>query len=147
MWKFFNLFSQSPVLKVNGENRPTTIFGSIIEFFSICIIIGAVSIILNEYFNRLSFSLNSYTDNSAKPDIDLQNFKVGFYLSKSTADKFHNHERLYTISAKIREIYIPKYGENTTQTITGTPIHTIKCNEYKNGYILKDDYDEYAKNV
>ena len=148
MWKFFNLFSQSPALKINGESRATSIFGSIIGFLICSILIGATSIILNDFFARLNFTLNSYTDNSAIPDIKLKNFKIGFILSDLMGKEFPDAERLFTISAMYWDIFIPKFTSNQTKQmsiVSYEPIPTIKCNQYRNDTIFKDNFEKISE--
>jgi len=146
MTKVFNLFSQSPTLRINGEIRPNTIFGTIIGLITVSILTGAFTYVLHNYFSRLHFELNSYIDNSAKPEIDLENLKIGFHIIDGMGIEFSDHERLFTISAKFWEIYLPKFGENTPQKVDFMNIPIIKCNEYKNDSIHQKNFNEYAKN-
>ena len=146
MLKILNIFSQPPTLRINGSDKPISIFGSIIGFFSISILFGAICFILNSYFSRLSFNISSYIDNSARPDINLDEFKLGILLTDIMGTSFPEHERLFTISAMMWNIYLPKFGENKTQKIDIVPIPTIKCNQYKNGTLLKGTYDDLHKN-
>ena len=143
--KFFNLFGQTPGIKINGEIRPSSIFGSIIGFFTVTILTSAIFFILHNYFSRLSFTINSYTDNSAKPDINLKELKLGFIITDPLGNQFQEQERLFKISALFWEIYLPKYGENKTQSFKFQPIPTIKCNQYKNDSLQKEAFDDLYK--
>ena len=145
MVKFLNLFSQVPNLRINGEIRPASIFGSIIGFLTISILISGVSFILYNYFSRLNYTINSYTDNKAKPNIDLKNFKSGFVIIDAMGLEFPEPERLFKISAKYWDIYLPVFGEDKEQEIEVTNIPTIKCNQYKNNTLHKDEFDKYSK--
>lgn len=148
MWKFFNLFSQGPTLKINGKSKATSIFGSIIGFLICSILIGATSIILYNFFARLNYTLNSYTDNSAIPDIKLNNFKIGFVLSDLMGKEFPDAERLFTISAMYWDIFIPKFTSNQTKQmsiVSYEPIPTIKCNQYMNNTIFKDNFEKMSE--
>lgn len=142
--KFFNLFSQSPSFRINGQIRPFSIFGSIIGMITISILIAAISFILNNYFSRFNYTINSYTDNLATPDIDLKDFKLAFLLTDLMGKPFPDHERLYKISARHWDIYLPKPGENRTQSISFVPIPIIKCDQYKENSPLKENFDLYS---
>ena len=145
MVKFLNLFSQVPTLRINGQMRPSSIFGSIVGFFSLCSLFAGLSFILINYFSRLEYIINSYTDNSAKPDIDLKNFKFGLIITDLMGKEFPDQDRLIKISAMYWDIYLPVFGENRTQEVTLTNIPIIKCNEYKNDTLHKKDFDQYSK--
>ena len=141
---FFDLFSQTPSLKVNGNTRLATIFGSIVGFLAISVLITGISFILNEYFSRLHYNLNSYTDNSARPDIDLSKFKLGFLLTDPLGNQFPDRERLFEITATFWDIHIPLLGDNSTQTVNISNIPKIKFNEYNNS-LFNDEAELYAK--
>ena len=145
VFKFFNLFSQAPSFKINGETRPSSVFGSIIGFLTLSTLIAAISLILNDYLSRLNYSVNSYTDNLAKPEIDLKNFKLGFLITDLMGKEYPDHEKLFTISALYWDVFLPQFGENKTQTIQTVPIPSIKCDEFKDDFYLKESFDLYAK--
>ena len=145
MLSFFNLFSQLPSLRINGKIRPTSIFGSIIGFFAIMILLAGLTFILHNFFSRLSYTINSFTDNLAKPEINLKNFNLGFQVIDAYGTPFPDHDRLFQISALYWDVYLPKIGENKTQKIEFTNIPTIKCDQYKNDNLHKEIYDTYSK--
>ena len=124
--KFFNFFSQSPALRINGDRRPASIFGSIIGIFTIVGLISAIIYILFNFFSRLDFTINSYTDNSAKPNIDLKNFKLSFFITDIYGNEFQDHEKIFEISAKFWEVN-PFPADNDTQKIDFKNIPKIKC--------------------
>jgi len=142
--KFFNLFSQTPQLKISGENRPFSIFGGIVGFFSISFLIAGITFILYEFFSRFQYTIESYTDNLEIPNIDLKNFKLGFSLYDLMGKKYPDQERLYKISARHWDIYIPKFGSNKTDSVKVTNIPMIKCNEYKNDSLFYEDFNIYS---
>ena len=45
-FKFFNLFSQSPSLRISGDFKPPSIFGSIVGLFTVAITLVAIFFIL-----------------------------------------------------------------------------------------------------
>ena len=146
-FEYFNLFSRSPTLRVNARDKPSSIFGSIIGFLAISILIGAISFILNEYFSRLNYTINSYTDNLTKPNINLKDFKLGFKLINSAAKEIPDIDRLFKISAIYWDIHNPEFGDNTTGIMTRPiKIPIIKCDQYKNDSLFFDDFTNYAKN-
>lgn len=145
MMKLFNIFSQSPSLRINGESRPFSIFGSIIGFFTLITLLIGIFFILLDYFSQLNFKLNSYIDQSARPDIDLKDFKLAYLLVEPNGKDIKDIDRLFKISAMFWDIYLPKFGENKTQEIDITPIKNIKCNEYKNGTEHKEEFDNFHK--
>ena len=144
-FKFFDRFSQTPTLRVNGKVRPTTIFGSFIGFFTISVLIAVISIILHDYLSRLTYNVNSYVDNSARPDIDLKKFKLGFFISDQLGRKYLDQERLFTISAKLWEVYIPIFGYNVSEVVEFKNIPRIKCNEYKNNTLFYENFELASK--
>jgi len=147
IFNFFNIFSQTPSLRINGQKRPASIFGSIVGFCSITILIGAMIYILFNYFSRLDYTINSYTDNLAKPNIDLKDFKLRFVITDTYGNEFPDYEKLFKISAKFWDIYLPVLGENKTQKIEISEIPVVLC---KNLNLTNIDSDaislvEYSK--
>ena len=141
---FFDFFSQTPSLRINGEYRPFSIFGSIIGFLTITFLIGGISIFLNDYFSHLSFNVNSYTDNLAKPNIDLKNFKLAFLLVDLMGREYPDKERLFKITAKYADLYIP-LSRNTSVDVNFIDIPIIKCDEYKKDELFSDKYGMYSE--
>ena len=144
MLKFFNIFSQTPSLRINGDKRPASIFGSIIGLLTISGLIGGMSFILFNYFSRLDFTINYYTDNLAKPNIDLKNIKLGLQIIDALGKQIPDHKRLFKISAKFWDIYLPVPGENKPQTVKLIDIPTIKCNQYKNDTLHEQEFDKLS---
>jgi hypothetical protein len=99
VFQCFNLFSQTPSLKINGNIRPNLIFGSIIGFITISILIVGFCIILYDYFSYMNFNVNYLVDNLAHPKIKLDNFKISLTLGDLKGVTFPDHDRLFTISA------------------------------------------------
>ena len=146
-FEYFNLFSRSPTLRVNARDKPSSIFGSIIGFLAISILITAISYFLNEFFSRLNYTINSYTDNLTKPNIDLKDFKLGFKLVNSRGNDIPDIDRLFKISAISWDIHIPQLSDNTS-SISAIPneIPIIKCDQYKNDSLFYENFANYAKN-
>ena len=147
VFKFFDLFSQTPSIKVKGKKRLATIFGSLIGLISIIFLIAGIFFILNDYFSRLTITVNSYIDNSVKPDIDLKKFKLSFLITDLMGKEFPDQERLFTITAKHWDIFIPVLGGNSTESIVVEDIPKIKCNEYKNNKLLNKEIEMYTKKM
>lgn len=145
VFKFFNLFSQKPSLKINGEAKPSTIFGSIIGLLTITFLITFLSIIIYDLFSRFNFKVNSFIDNSLYPDIDLRKFKLGFTIGDLRGNQFLDHERLFKISVMHWEIHLPKFGENATQKVETSEISFKNCTDYKNDSLLQEEFLQYSK--
>jgi len=143
--KYFNLFSQNPSLRINGERKPSSIFGSIVGFVTVSIVIVALIFILNDSFSHLTFKVNSYIDNSLYPDIDLKKFKLGFTIGDLRGLQFPDHERLFKISVMHWDIYLPKFGENKTQNVETKIIPIKNCFDYSNDSIIHDEFTQYSK--
>jgi len=142
--RLFDLFSQTPTLKVNGRKRASTNFGSFVGFLSITILLTGIGFILNDYFKRLSYKVNSYITNSDTPNINLKELKVGFLLTDIMGKEFPDMERIFSFHAKFWDIYIP-IDYNKTTIVNFENIPKIKCNEYKNDHKFKLAFDEYTK--
>jgi hypothetical protein len=143
-FKFFNLFSQSPSLRINGDFKPSSIFGSIIGFITIIITIVAIFFILFDYFSRLNFNVSSYTDNLARPEINLNEFKLGLLLSDLLGQPIPDQDRLYSISAKHWNIHLPKVEQNKTSSVKIEPIPSINC-DYDTSHISKERFNFLEK--
>ena len=139
-FKFFNLFSQSPGLRINGERKPATIFGSIVGFFTISILLSAITYILFNYFSLLDYKINSYTDNLAEPNIDIKNLQLDFFIMDSLGNEIQEPERIFEISAKFWEMYVDNLAENKTQRLEITDIPKIKCNHESANQQLRNKY-------
>jgi hypothetical protein len=147
IYEYFNLFSQTPSLRINGKSRPLSIFGSIIGLTSISIFITSVSIIFNNYFSRLNYTFNSYTDNLVTPSVNLDEFKMGFDLRTATGTDISDHDRVYSLGALFWEINVPLLGNNLTSiSAKPNPITVIKCNQYEEGSLFSEDFVQYSKN-
>ena len=147
-FKILNIFSQTPSLRINGEIRPFSIFGSIIGFITMSILIAAISIILYENFSRFNFRINSYTDNSAKPDIDLKNFKLGFVLTDAMGKEIPDEDKILKTSAKFWDLHVPVWGDNTNSlSVKMEDIPIIKCNQYQSGTLFSKNFTEFSKNI
>ena len=127
--KFFDFFSQAPSVKINGSDRLNTIFGSIIGLFTTIIFIFGIFFIFNDYISRLSYKLNSYTDNSVKPDMDPSKFRMGFLVIDVEGNQFPERERLFTLKALHWDIYIPSLGANSTQSVKIENIPVKRCTD------------------
>jgi len=146
-FEYFNLFSRSPTLRVNAKDKPSSIFGSIIGFLAISILITAISYFLNEFFSRLNYTINSYTDNLTKPNINLKDFKLGFQLVNSKGNDIPDIDRLFKISALFWDLNNPEFGYNKTGIIARPiKIPVIKCDQYKNDSLFYENFVNFSKN-
>jgi len=136
--KFFNLFSQKPSLRINGEIRPASIFGSIIGFFSILSTVPVIFYLLFEYFSRLNFTINSHTDNMIRPEIDLKKFKLGFALTDAMGREIPDADRLFQMFSKFWDLYVPEPGSNRSHSVKVQDVNFIKCNEHRNNTLFSD---------
>lgn len=128
----FDLFSQQPFLRVNGKKRPTTIFGSIIGLFTIIFLIIGIIYQCYNYFSGKLYTVSSYSDNSLRPELDLTNFKTSFLVTDLYGNQLPERHRLFQISAKFWDIFIPNNGAmDLTQQVTSDNIPKIKCTDYK----------------
>ncbi len=146
-YEYFNLFSQTPSLKINAKSRPSSIFGSIIGLITITILIIEVSLLLYNYFSRLDYTFSSYTDNIVTPSIKLDEFKMGFDLRDNIGHELPDYDRIYTLGALFWDINIPVLGNNLT-SISAKPynIPIIKCNQYEEGSLFSEDFAKNSKN-
>jgi hypothetical protein len=150
MLSFFNLFSQKPSFRINGEKRPNTVFGIIIGIITIPILFVGVVYILYDFFSHSNYTINSYIDTSSSPNIDLNDFKLGFLLVNPEGKPFPDHDRIYKINALYWDIYIPKFNEietdiNKIKNTTTNIIPSIRCDKYKNNTLHKQSFDLYSK--
>lgn len=143
--KSLDFFSQSPHLRVNGRNKLATIFGSAVSIFSIIILIFGISFILYDYFFYLTYNINSYTDNTITPEIDLKALKFGLLLTNGRGEEYQNPEKLFKISAALWEIKTPILGNISDVSVSLKDIPIMKCNEYKNNPILNKEFNSYSK--
>lgn len=144
-FEFFDLFSQTPSLKINGNNRLKTNFGAVIGIFSIIILITGISFILSEYFLNLSLNVYSYVDNSKDPDIDISKLKMSFLITDLMGREFEEPERLFSIEAKHWDFFIPEDGNKTRQAIKIQNLKKIKCNEYVNNDLMDSKFEKFSK--
>ena len=145
--EFLNCFSQTPALKIKGKKRPFSIFGYIIGFLTFSIILTAIAFILNDYFTRMNYTYNSYTDNLAFPEINFTDFKIGMKITNGTGGDYPDLKKFFKMSAVFYDIYIPKLGDNTTSNIVKLfDIPFIKCEEYNKNSLLYKDFSTLSKN-
>lgn len=141
----FNLFSQTPTLRVNGKMAPPSIFGSLVGFSAFTIMIIFLYFTLDDYFSLMNYTINSYTDNLAKPDIDLRNFKLGFKLIDSRAQNIPDVDRIFSISAIYWDCNNPELGSNSSISAIPIPIPVIKCDQYRKDSLFYDYFSQYAR--
>jgi hypothetical protein len=139
-FEYLNLFSLTPSLMVDGKSRPFSIFGCIIGFFTLSILIFQITYIIVEYFSRLNYTHNFYIDNLSKPEINLKNFKSGFVLVNPMGLELQDRNRLFQISAIFWDFYNPKYGDDRKIKIKTVNVPMIKCNQYKKDSLFYDDF-------
>lgn len=132
----FDLFSQSPSLKINGATRTSTNFGALIGFITLILLLSGISLILSDYFQGLSYKVNSLIDNSAIPNIDLKRMKIGFHFINKRLQEFENGEKIFSIKARFWDF---KFPENLLlPKVTSEEIKVIGCDQYK----YKDSFTE-----
>jgi hypothetical protein len=128
--KFFDFYSQGPTLRVNGDTRLATNFGSIISLLSLTLLFSGLYFILNDYFSYLTFNVNSFTDNTNTPDIDLKKFKMSILLIDGQGREYENPERLFKISAAYWNVKVNPISTNSYASVGLIDIPTMKCNNY-----------------
>ena len=144
----FNIFSQFPTFRVSGNSKAYSFFGSLVGLISIVTLISGISFILIDYFTKLAYSINSYTNNLEIPNIVLKDLKFGFRILNQVGQEFElDVNRLFKISAIYWDVHIPVKGDNTTSIqVKPTQIPIIKCDQYTKGSIFYEEFASYAKN-
>lgn len=94
---------------------------------------------LKDFFSRLTFRVNSYTDNQIIPDMDLKDFKLGFYVLDGAGNRIPDIKRIITISGFIWDVEIPKQSD----TVSNTTIPRIDCSQYKNDSLLYEEFKNF----
>lgn len=140
----FDLFSQTPSLKINGGTRASTKFGSLIGIFSIIALLSGITFILLKFFGGFDFDVNSFIDNSIKPNIDLSKMKIGIHLLDKRSKEFEEAERIFSIQARLWNFYMPE-GNFTIPKVKYQEIKIIKCNEYKKNNLFSYELEQYSK--
>lgn len=128
--KYFDIFSQKPSLNIKGSKRAHTKFGSCISLITVCILITGIVFILNDYFQGLSYNVNSFVNNSLNPSISLKRLKLGFLIIDFYGKEFSDMERIFSLNAKFWDIKMPDYS-NLNPNVTSKEINFKRCNEIK----------------
>jgi hypothetical protein len=146
IFRSFDLFSQSPSLKINGGSKASTNFGALVGFITIIILLSGIIFIINDYFNGLSFKINSFIDNTYLPNIDLRKVKIGFHLLNYNSKEFKQSEKIFSLKARLWN-----FQRNHDDIAMGIPeadyeeIKLIKCDQYKNNIQFNNELDRYSK--
>ena len=133
---FFDIFSPTPGLKINKEDKLTTIFGIIVSLMTILFI----SIITIYYsltcFSRKNFKILERMDNKIVPTTKISENKISFIILDSDGKQFLDQERLFTIEANFWEIFPLREIEDRT---VKQKIPVTNCSIYFNEP-FEDDY-------
>ena len=138
-WLFFNQFNQSATFRTNGSKKPITIFGTIVGFIIVIGWIVATSFFISNFFLLSSITINSYTDNQIVPEMDLSNFKLGFYILDGANRKIPDLDRLITTTGVLWDYEIPKVSD-FDRNVT---IPKINCGNYENGSLLYKEFSTF----
>jgi len=142
---YLDLFSQTPTLKINGKEKLTSIFGSIVGFLSLCITIIGLVYFSHDYFAKLTFSVNFFIDTGVSPKIDLKKFKLAILITDLMGNELPDKERIFSLNALYWDIFLPGPNDNNPQSLIPTEIPKIKCFEYKNDSLFKNETDFLGK--
>ena len=146
LYRNLDLFSQTPSLKISGRSIASTNFGSFVGLTTIFCLITGIVFILNDYFQHSSYKVNSFVDNSARPNIDLKNVKLGFQITNYLGKRFPDRERLFSFQAKYWDIHIP-VDETYNTKVSHEKINMIKCNEYKSYHKDMEKYEKISRKL
>jgi hypothetical protein len=141
MFEFFDVFSQVQELRIKGKKRIPSVFSSIVGFLSICATVIGVVYYSYEYFAKLTYSTNFYIDNFGQPSIDLRKFKLAILLTDMEGNEFSERHRLFQVSAKYWNIFIPGPMDTRNRSLEYSTIPKIKCTDYKENSLFKNDTD------
>jgi len=142
-FRLFDLFSQTPSLKINGGTRASTNFGSFIGFITITFLIFGIIFIINNFFSSLSYNVNYFVDNSVIPNIDLRKIKIGFHLLNYESKEFKNSEKIFSLKARLWNFY-RNDSEMTIPETDYEEIKLIKCNKYTKNVIFNEQLNKYS---
>lgn len=137
----FDLYSQRPVMRIDGKEKISTVFGSIIGFLSVCITLIGLLYYCYDYFAGLSFSVNFYIDSREKPSIKLNDLKIAVFVTDLYALEYEEQDRLFSVSLKYWNILIPGPGDDRMQRLNFTYVPMINCWDYKNDSLFKNETD------
>lgn len=143
-FSLFDLFSQVPNLRVNGRTSPSTIFGSFLGFLTCIFLLTGISFILKDYFQGLTYNINSFIDNSSTPSIDLKNdFQVAILLTDVYGNEFHDADRIFSLKANFWDMNIP-INNISQPMVTNENINFKKCTEINSNKVFKKEFEEYT---
>ena len=126
---YLDQFSQTPSLNIKGNKRVITKFGSCVSVLTLAILIAGSGFLLHDYFEGLSYRIDSYIDNSATPNIDLKKMKLGFLMMDYLGNGYPDMDRIFSFKADYWEMQFP---ERAPPKAIFKPIPMIKCNSFKN---------------
>ena len=129
---FLDLFSQTPVLKINHGEKFTSIFGITISLLSILGILATTFYYFIQCFSRTNYKIMERTDKTITPSVKIFENKFGFYPTNAWGMPFPEHERLFSIEAKFWEMNLSKEKRIQIHNITIT-----NCSNYSDEPSLK----------
>jgi hypothetical protein len=140
----FDLFSQKPRLKINGEPKVKNMYVAVLGLF-VLIGITIISIVLSfDIFNKNTIHViqNTVSNKFTNITLDTSN-QISMFLTNNLGQEIEDYDRIFQIEAKYYT-YFP--SNNTTSNIRDLKFMTInrtKC-EYKR---LDGDKEDNIQNV
>jgi hypothetical protein len=143
----FDLFSQTPSLKINGKKMPSTLFGSCIGLISISFLLSTIIYVIYSYLKRLSLTIDSFIEVDYHEEINLKEMNIGFLITDFLGREFPDQDRMFTIQAKFWEIYVPPELNNITKSadVKIENIDIIKCTQLKQ-HQYERNFKTYSQN-
>jgi hypothetical protein len=140
---YFDLFSQKPTLKINGDSKIKNIYVAVLGLF---VIIGVliVSIILSlDIFNKSIVNIIQNIVSNRYINITLDtSIPISIFVTDNFGEEFNDHDRIYELEARY-STYIPTNSQNPRENLQIIKIKNTKC-EYKR---LEGDVESKYDNI
>ena len=145
IYRGFDLFSQTPSLKINGGKRASTNLGSFVGLVSVTFLISGIIFILFEYIEGIEYNVNTFVDETAIPNIEIKKLKIGFHIVDYRFKEFEDGDKIFKLKARFYKFYQNTSSEIEVPILEEEEIDLIKCNQYKENKLFKDKFDTYSK--
>lgn len=126
---YFDLLSEKPELKINGNSRFHSYFGNFIGILLFVFTFIVTIIFINDIFKKKKYSIIYNVDNRQDPDISLNTKYIGLLITDLLGKEIPNYSRVYEIKAKFWQFNLTKafQSNGTLEYISATEINQISC--------------------
>lgn len=134
---FIDIFSQTPLLRIKNSTHFFTLFSLLVSLTTILSIFTITIYFIHSCFSRTNYQILERMEYKNIPQHKIFENKIGLTIIDPLGKEFKDHERLFSIDAKMWNMSPKK--ENNTPVIDNIP--AVNCSIYVNEPFEKDYTD------